>query len=139
MDVLAPRCAGYPGDNLLPPGELDVTEVPWRIRVPDAVFTANSLHIMPVSAMEALFAALATSAPASCRLAIYGPFNYDGKYTSDSNAGFDQWLASQSPHSGIRDFETVEALAASAGFQLHEDVPMPANNRLLLLRSTTGP
>ncbi len=64
-------------------------------------------------------------------LCLYGPFNYDGRYSSDSNAHFDIWLKSQSPNSAIRDFEKVNALARQAGLQLQGDTTMPANNRLL--------
>ena len=67
-------------------------------------------------------------------LAIYGPFNYGGRYTSDSNAGFDAWLRSRDASSGIRDFENVDALARSHGFGLVHDFDMPANNRTLVWR-----
>jgi len=65
-------------------------------------------------------------------LVVYGPFNYNGAFTSDSNARFNLWLADQSPLSAIRDFETVAALAQKAGLQLLDDVAMPANNRMLI-------
>jgi len=65
-------------------------------------------------------------------LAVYGPFNYNGRYTSDSNARFDQWLAQKSTGSAIRHFEDVDRLAAGAGFELQGDHEMPANNRLLV-------
>ena len=133
LPVLLPRCRSFPAPNLLEPLPLDVCEQPWPLPVPDGVFTANTLHIMPWTATEALFAALA-AAPAGTRLAIYGPFNYGGRHSSDSNARFDEWLAARSPHSAIRDFEAVEALAAAAGFGLAADHAMPANNRLLLWR-----
>lgn len=68
-------------------------------------------------------------------LAIYGPFNYGGKYTSSSNAQFDQWLAARDPESAIRDFEKVNTLAEAAGFGLSKDFDMPANNRLLVWRN----
>ena len=64
-------------------------------------------------------------------LAVYGPFNYAGQYTSESNARFDEWLASRDPASAIRGFEAVDALAQAAGFRLLEDNAMPANNRLI--------
>jgi Protein of unknown function (DUF938) len=67
-------------------------------------------------------------------LAIYGPFNFCGKYTSTSNAEFDESLRSRAAHMGIRDFESVDGLAERAGFALLEDVAMPANNRLLIWR-----
>jgi len=69
-------------------------------------------------------------------LAIYGPFNYQGQFTSDSNARFDQWLKSRDPASGIRDFEAVDALARQQGLALWHDHGMPANNRMLLWKKT---
>ena len=65
-------------------------------------------------------------------LSVYGPFNYNGAYTSDSNAQFDRWLAQRDSQSGIRDFEAVNQLAQHAGFALQRDCDMPANNRLLV-------
>ncbi len=123
---------GYAGDNLPPPMRIDVTEVGWGEAIPAAVFTANSLHIMPWQSVEALFSCLGGHAPLASLLFVYGPFNYDGAYTSDSNARFDQWLAEQHPGGSIRDFESVDALAAAAGYGLREDNTMPANNRLLV-------
>ncbi len=135
--ILNPRCAEYAGDNLLPPVALDVCEDPWPVAVPDAVFTANSLHIMPFGAVQRLFAMLGRSAPEGTVLAVYGPFNYNGCYTSDSNAQFDQWLAHQHPESAIRHFESVDELAKAAGFTLRADNAMPANNRLLVWQRTS--
>ncbi len=136
LPVLLPRCEHYAGDNLAPPTTLDVSARPWSCSVPHALFSANSLHIMPWESVEDFFAELGERAEADTLLAIYGPFNYGGKYTSDSNARFDQWLAAQSPYSAIRDFEKVDALARLAGFELLEDNAMPANNRLLLWHKT---
>ena len=63
---------------------------------------------------------------------VYGPFNYEGQFTSPSNAQFDEALRSGNPKRGIRDFEEVDALAAAAGFVLEEDRAMPANNRCIV-------
>ena len=134
LPVLMPRCADYPGDNLLPPLSLDVRDAPWQVQVPDAVFTANSLHIMSMSAVETFFAALGLHSGDDVLLAIYGPFNYRGEYSSPSNARFDLMLAQQNPESAIRHFERIQELAAGAGFTLQADCEMPANNRLLLWR-----
>lgn len=132
LPLLQPRCSRYPGGNLLPPMALDVRDSVWPVAIPDALFSANSLHIMAFSAVEQLFAGLGRQAGGDVLLAVYGPFNYGGQYTSASNASFDQWLARQNPDSAIRDFEEVNRLAASAGFALRSDHPMPANNRLLV-------
>jgi len=134
VHFLAPRCRAYPGANLLPPLRLDVREKNWPIAIPDAIFSANSLHIMAFCAVEQFFAALGKQAGADVVLAVYGPFNYGGKYTSPSNARFDQLLAQQHPDSAIRDFEAVDRLATDAGFALQHDHAMPANNRLLVWR-----
>lgn len=124
-------CEDYSGANLAAPQTLDVRQRPWPLRIGDAIFTANSLHIMAWSAVESLFEWLGEHAPTGNLLVMYGPFNYGGEYTSDSNARFDQWLAQQSPDSAIRDFEAVDGLARNAGYCLQEDYAMPANNRLL--------
>lgn len=135
LSVITPRCEHYAGSNLGNPTILDVSQRPWSNEVPDAVFSANSLHIMPWACVEDLFAELGERARGDTVLAIYGPFNYNGEYTSESNARFDQWLAAQNPHSAIRDFAAVDALAQAAGFSLQEDNAMPANNRLVVWRS----
>lgn len=139
LPVLSPRCTAYPQGNLLAPQVLDVTDDPWPVAAPDAMFTANSLHIMGFAAVEAFFSALARIAPPNMKLAVYGPFNYGGDYTSESNKRFDAWLVQQNPESGIRDFEAVDALATNAGFRLFDDVEMPANNRLLLWQRSESP
>lgn len=135
LPLLQPRCAQYEGDNLGTPAALDVCDEPWPVAIPDALFSANSLHIMPFSAVQKLFEALGKYAGEDLLLAIYGPFNYGGCYTSESNARFDQWLAQQHPESAIRDFEAVDGLATAAGFALLGDYQMPANNRLLAWRT----
>ena len=67
-------------------------------------------------------------------LLLYGPFKYNGKFTTESNARFDDWLKQRDPASGVRDFEKVQELAATAGLSLQEDNPMPANNQLLVFK-----
>ena len=134
LPSLRPRCAAYVGDNMLAEKALDVRDRPWPVPVPDAMFSANSLHIMPFTAVEAFFAALTEYAGDDMVLAVYGPFNYGGEYTSPSNARFDQWLAQERPGSAIRNFEEVNRLAVEAGFGDAADYEMPANNRLLIWR-----
>lgn len=119
--------------NLPPPIPLDVTGA-WPGGRFDAVFTANTLHIMSWPEVCALFASLPQVLTGEALLAVYGPFNYDGRFTSESNASFDVWLKQRSAHSGIRDFAAVDELARSIGFSLVEDRPMPANNRTLVWR-----
>jgi cyclopropane fatty-acyl-phospholipid synthase-like methyltransferase len=100
----------------------------------DAVFSANTLHIMSWSEVQALFDQLEGVLEADACLAVYGPFNYEGRFTSPSNADFDAWLKQRSPHMGIRDFEAVDALARSIGLELIVDCAMAAHNRTIVWR-----
>ncbi len=126
--------------NLLAPLELDVRHHPWPADGADAIFTANTLHIMDWGAVQDLFrgigAVLRSRAPLDGAprgvLCIYGPFRYSGRYTSESNVAFDRFLQNRDPLSGIRDFDAVDALAQSEGLHLQADQAMPANNQLLV-------
>lgn len=100
----------------------------------DAVFSANTLHIMGWPEVQALFASLPDVLEARATLAVYGPFNRAGACTSQSNREFDGWLKARDRRSGIRDFEAVDGLARAAGLELALDAPMPANNALLAWR-----
>jgi cyclopropane fatty-acyl-phospholipid synthase-like methyltransferase len=118
-------------ENTRGPWELDVTKSEWPQQKFDAVFSANTVHIMHWPEVEALFSGAASVLPKAGRLLVYGPFNYGNRFTSDSNARFDQWLKSRDPASGIRNFEDLDRLANQAGMVLINDVEMPANNRIL--------
>jgi hypothetical protein len=131
LATLRLRCAAADLPNLAAPLALDIAERPWHIDWPDAVYTANTLHIVSREIVEALFAACGEQATQGSHLLVYGPFNYGGKYTAKSNARFDDWLHARDSASGIRDFEWVDGLAQRAGYALVEDIAMPANNRLL--------
>ena len=119
--------------NTPPPLTFDVG-AQWPAARFDAVFSANTLHIMSWAEVETLFERLPDVLEASAVLAIYGPFRYGGAHTSASNASFDASLRANDPASGIRDFEAVNALAAGIGLRLVEDRAMPANNRGLVWR-----
>lgn len=118
-------------NNVLPPLALDVGEHRWPVSNIDAVFTANTLHIMSWPEVGRLFAGIGRILQPGGPLCIYGPFNYNGTHTSDSNSRFDAMLRTRDPASGIRDFEAVQELALQNGLAFTADHPMPANNRLL--------
>ena len=104
----------------------------------DTVFSANCLHIVATDSVENFFAGVGMQLRAGGLLMVYGPFKYDGQFTSESNDRFDDWLKERNPQSGIRDFEWVNSLADRAGLDLLEDNPMPANNQLLVWQSRSG-
>jgi cyclopropane fatty-acyl-phospholipid synthase-like methyltransferase len=126
--------------NVLPPLTLDTGADDWPDTRYDAVFTANTCHIMAWREVQGMFAGIGRVLHAGGVLCIYGPFNYGGEFTSESNARFDASLKAMSPQMGIRDFEAIDRLAAAQGLQLCADHAMPANNRLLVWRrdSSTG-
>jgi SAM-dependent methyltransferase len=117
--------------NVLPPLALDVTG-DWPQGPYDAVFSANTCHIMAWPEVQAMFAGIGRILATGGVVCIYGPFNYGGQFTSASNAEFDASLKAQAAHMGIRDFEVVNALATAHGLALQGDHAMPANNRLLV-------
>jgi cyclopropane fatty-acyl-phospholipid synthase-like methyltransferase len=123
--------------NLPAPLELDVNG-PWPAQTFDAVFSANTLHIMGWPEVQRLFAHLPSVMAEDARLAIYGPFSYGGRHTSPSNAAFDAGLRQAGAQMGIRDFEAVDELARGIGLQLLEDRAMPANNRCLVWQRVSG-
>ncbi len=118
--------------NLKAPFDLNVEQLPWPIETKDAVFSANTLHIMSWQNVEHFFMGLDQALGVKGKLAVYGPFNYQGEFTSDSNRQFDAWLKQRGSHQGIRDFEAIDRLAKNIGLVLKEDNAMPANNRLLV-------
>jgi cyclopropane fatty-acyl-phospholipid synthase-like methyltransferase len=120
--------------HCLSPLTIDVALPYWADTTYDIVFTANTLHIMSWRHVELFFKHVTTVLADSGLCIIYGPFNYNGKHTSDSNAHFDQHLQSLGQGSGIRDIEKIRILAANNGLQFLEDQAMPANNRLLVFQ-----
>lgn len=119
-------------DNVLPPLPLDMRAPVWPPRQFDLVFSANTLHIMGWPEVQRLFAGVGQVLKRGGRLCVYGPFNYAGRFTSDSNAMFDASLRAMSPVQGIRDSEAVMELASANGMALETDHSMPSNNRMLV-------
>jgi SAM-dependent methyltransferase len=129
---LGARIQAEGGSNLRPPTVLEVRQPIWPLRSVDAMFTANTLHIMSWPEVTAMFQGIGGTLAPSGVLCIYGPFRYDGSYTSPSNLEFDRILQERDPQSGIREIHSVTALAAGFGLKLAADHDLPAYNRLLV-------
>ena len=129
---LAARIAQEGPANLRPPIEFDVARPRSLPGAFDAIFSANTLHIMSWAEVQAFFAYAGRALGPGGTLAVYGPFRYRGEFTTQSNAHFDRALRERDPASGLRDFEAVDALASAQGFELVADHSMPANNQLLV-------
>lgn len=122
-------------DNILPPQILDVNQQ-WPVSTTPAIFSANTVHIMSWQEVEGFFTGIKNVLETDGIFCLYGSFNYNGKFTSESNANFEKWLKSRDPLSGIRDYEAVNRLAEQAGLSLLDDVAMPANNRCLVWKKS---
>ncbi len=114
--------------NVLPPLPLDVLRDADAGGRYDAVFSANTAHIMSIDAVVAMFALVGRLLPAAGPLCLYGPFRLEGDFTSDSNAAFDASLKARDPAMGIRDIEYLDELARAAGMERRALIAMPANN-----------
>lgn len=121
--------------NLPAPIELDVNDPPDPGRH-DALFTANTLHIMAWREVELMFRQAPHWLRPMGRLIVYGPFHRDGRPTSPGNAAFDRSLRQSNPAAGIRDLAAVEALACEAGLGRVAEWAMPANNLMLVWQLT---
>lgn len=131
LDALRQRIESLPLPNLPLPIELDIKQSSYNQPPVDALFSANTLHIMSWSIVQRFFQRLPEFSSPAAVLCIYGPFNYNGTFTSTSNQAFDQSLRARDPQMGIRNIEDVQRLAEAQGFHLLKDQGMPANNRLL--------
>lgn len=117
--------------NIEKPFELNVSTSKWPTMNVDAIFTANSVHIMSNEDVTNLIKGVGALLKSKGSFVIYGPFNYKGKYTSESNQRFDQWLKERNPLSCIKHFEEMVEQANNNGMSLSTDYEMPANNRIL--------
>ncbi|WP_111979764.1 DUF938 domain-containing protein [Algibacillus agarilyticus] len=106
--------------------------MPQNDKPVDGLYTANTLHIISWPLVTKFFEGISNHLMIGAPVCIYGPFNYQGKYTSESNAQFDRMLQQRGVGSGIRDIEAITLLANEAGLDLMNDHDMPANNRLLV-------
>jgi len=118
--------------NLREPVAFDVMQTNPGPPAHDHLYSANTLHIMSWPAVESFFKLIPDLVNPAGYVFFYGPFKYQGKFTSPSNADFDSWLKQRGAHQGIREFEAITDLADSAGLNLIEDVRMPANNQTLV-------
>jgi hypothetical protein len=132
VDLCRPRLEQAALPNILPITGLDAGTAPWPVESFTWAFSANTAHIMSWREVEQMFRNIGQRLPAQGAFCLYGPFNNQGRYSSDSNRQFDHHLKARSSQMGIRDLEDLRALAEAVGLRLAENYAMPANNRLLV-------
>ena len=121
-------------NNIQGPFLLDVNQADWPVTEVAAIFSANTVHIMDWPSVQQMFKRIGQILLPGGVFCLYGPFNYHGSYSSESNARFDQWLKQRDPVSGIRDVDDLQDLAKAAQLELINDHEMPVNNRTLVWR-----
>ncbi|MDN3398462.1 DUF938 domain-containing protein [Psychrobacter sp. APC 3426] len=131
--------AAHPAANLYAPLAFNLAHDPVPVNKAvaapyDAVFMANTLHIISWPLVEQLFNLVGGVLPAHGKLIVYGPFNENGHYTSGSNQQFDISLRQRDVNSGIRNFEDIIELAEQHRLILNERYAMPANNQILVFQ-----
>ncbi|KAI9101056.1 hypothetical protein DFS34DRAFT_613022 [Phlyctochytrium arcticum] len=98
----------------------------------DVVYFSNLLHISPWNVTECIAREVPTLLAKQGAVCIYGPFNRDGNFTSDSNREFDLNLRERNEEWGLRDLEVVAQEFKKSGLHLAEIKDMPANNFTLV-------
>ena len=134
LAALEARFAAQGNDNILPLLKLDVILDPWPGYSYDAAFSANTAHIMPWEAVVSMFNGVASHLETHARFCLYGPFNVNNRFTSQSNAHFDARLRAEDSRMGIRDMTVIESLASLHQMPLEQKLAMPANNFILVFK-----
>jgi len=120
--------------NINRPLVLDVNTRSWQIPPINGVFSANTAHIMSWPDVEAMFRGVSANLHNGEAFCLYGPFNYNGQFSSPSNRQFDEYLKNRNSTMGIRDLDDLKKIGTANGLDLEADFEMPANNRLLVWR-----
>jgi cyclopropane fatty-acyl-phospholipid synthase-like methyltransferase len=131
---LEARFEAEDSSNILPPIKLDVMQDSWPSYSYDAAYSANTAHIMSWEAVEAMFAGVAERLESQARFCLYGPFNVNHCFTSQSNAHFDARLRAEDSKMGIRDMALIESLGKLHHLALEQKIAMPANNFILVFK-----
>ncbi|TDR22641.1 DUF938 domain-containing protein [Marinicella litoralis] len=119
-------------NNVQSPIEYEIGKDQWPDIKADLIFSANTLHIIPFEWVKLLIQSMGQNLRKGALVMFYGPFKYQGEFTSASNADFDLWLKDIDPLRGVRDFETIVALMDEQRLPLRQDINMPANNQMLI-------
>ncbi len=118
--------------RVLDPIALDVLRDAYPAAKYDAVFSANTAHIMSMTAVRKMFDIVASVLQTDGVFCLYGPFRCDGEFNSASNADFHRSLREQDGAMGIRHLEELREIAISVGLRELGLYAMPANNLMVV-------
>ncbi len=135
MEAIQARFIQQGNSQMATPLSLDCRAAHWGLpQQYDAIFSANTVHIMSWQAVCGLMNGVHKALKPEGLFLLYGPFRYNGEDTAASNTAFHEYLKNTSAEMGLRDYQEMAALAKLAGLQLIKDIPMPANNRILIFK-----
>ena len=124
--------------NIADPVHLDLTDPEtWFNPGPEksfaAIFCINIFQVAPISIANGMMKCAAYLLKDDGFLLIYGPFQIDGQFSTDSNKTFHETLGSVGvPEWGLKDTADLKAAAANNGLVLKERIDMPSNNFSLI-------
>ena len=125
-------------DSVLRPMSLDVRTDAVDVASFDAVFSANTAHIMGIDAVRRMFSVVGDALRTDGVFCLYGPFRVAGRFNSESNERFDASLRFSDAAMGIRDLETLDDFGRSRGLQRQRLYAMPANNFIAVWTRPAG-
>ena len=98
-----------------------------------AIFCINIFQVAPISIADGMMRCAAHLLDDDGILMIYGPFQVEGAFTTDSNKEFHETLSSAGVSEwGLKDVADLKKAAADHGLELKEQIDMPANNFTLV-------
>jgi SAM-dependent methyltransferase len=124
--------------NLLPPISFDVLTADAKAASFDAVFSANTAHIMSLDAVARMFSLVGKTLTPGGVFCLYGPFRQGGEFNTASNAAFDESLRSRHEEMGVRDIESLDAFGSKHGLRRERLYAMPANNHIAVWRKESS-
>ncbi|KAG0317040.1 hypothetical protein BGZ97_005992 [Linnemannia gamsii] len=101
----------------------------------DLVITTNVFHITPWTVATGIIRGSGQVLKPGRHFVLYGAFKRNGKFSTESNAQFDQTLRGRDPLWGVRDIEEIQKVAENeAHLKLIEIRDMPSNTYLLVFQ-----
>lgn len=125
-------------DNIADPVHLDLTDPETWFNAGTfqsfaAIFCINIFQVAPISIADGMMKCAAHLLSDDGFLLIYGPFQVEGSFTTDSNKEFHETLSSAGVSEwGLKDVADLKKAAANHGLELKEQINMPANNFSLI-------
>lgn len=138
FDNIKQLTAEHGNDNIADPVHLDLTQPETWFNAGDpgsfdAIFCINIFQVAPISIADGMMECAANLLSKDGILLIYGPFQVEGRFTTESNQEFHNTLSSAGVSEwGLKDIADLKAAAAKHDLELKEQIDMPANNFSLI-------